>query len=354
MKPFQAAIAAELIEGYKFDQPFHLYFSNIARQHKNWGSKDRKTYRNACYAFFRTGFYSKGLDLKAEIQTAMELVSSDSRSIDPNEIFPFPELISPSINFKDWACSHLNQKPAYLVIRSQFHDQVLKYLSNNSIEYEVIAGLNLIKIKADSKCDEIINEGWAWIMDRASAEATDALNIDLSSSLWDACSGAGGKALFLRNKFGDNLDITCSDKRYSVLENLEKRFRVLGFKLPLVELADLTEDFHIPKKYDTIILDVPCSGSGTWGRSPEFIRTLDPEVPVKYVKLQKDIVRHALKNLKPGGKVHYMTCSVFKAENEDNVEHFCINHGLKLIGMSYHHNEHSLTDTLFRAEFIKV
>lgn len=354
MKPFQVAIAAELIKGYKFDQPFHLYFSNIARQHKNWGSKDRKTYRNACYAFFRTGFYSKGLDLMTEIQAAMELVSAENTSIDPIEIFPFPELVSSKINFNLWAASHLYQKPAYLVFRPMFKDQVLNHLSSNAIEYELINGLNLIKIKADSKCDEIVNEGWAWIMDRASAEATEAIDLNQSSSLWDACSGAGGKALYLRNKFGDKLALTCSDKRYSVLENLEKRFRQMGFKLPLVELADLTEDFHIPKQYDSLLLDVPCSGSGTWGRSPEFIRTFNLEVPNQYAKLQKDIVRHALKNLKSGGKFYYMTCSVFKAENEENVEHFCLNHGLKLVEMSYHHNEYTLTDTLFRAEFDKI
>ncbi|HEY1046261.1 MAG TPA: hypothetical protein VGF79_07470 [Bacteroidia bacterium] len=354
MKAFQAAIAAELIAGYKFDQPFHLYFTNIARQHKNWGSKDRKTYRNACYAFFRTGFFSKGLNLESEIQSALELVSMDAKSIEPIEIFPYPELISNKINFNDWAISHLTQKPAYLVTKPDTKDLVLTHLSNNAIDYELIDGLNLVKVKADSKCDVIVDSGWAWIMDRASAEATDALLVDTSSSIWDACSGAGGKALFLRSKFGSNLDLTCSDKRFSVLDNLEKRFRTLGFKLPMVELADLTEDFHISKKYDSILLDVPCTGSGTWGRSPEFIRTFDLETPQKYAKLQKDIVRHALKNLKPGGKVHYMTCSVFKAENEENVEHFCLNHGLKLIQMSYHHNGHLLTDTLFRAEFIKV
>lgn len=352
MKPFQSAIVCDLIASYKREQAFHNYFASVAKQHRNWGSKDRKTYRNACYAYFRLGFAKSDLNIPERLEFAMNQIGNDFEDIKPEDIFPFKEFISEEIEFEKWAISHLKQKPIYLILRKGFEEFCHTYLKQKEISFEDL-GNNCLRLPHDSKCDELTDAGKAWVMDWASAQAADAIEIGEKETVWDACAGAGGKSLYIRQKFGNQLNLTCSDKRFSILENLKSRFLKLNYQLPSIELTDLIEPFQLPNKYDVIILDVPCSGSGTWGRTPENLTGFDVEMPDRYAKIQKKIVSNALRNLKPGGRMYYLTCSVFKKENEENTEHFKINHGLNVLKSSYIHGEFDQTDTLYLSEFLK-
>lgn len=355
LKPFQIAIAADLIRGYQFDQAFHLYFNQQARLNKNWGSKDRKLYRNLCYAFFRTGFKYPGKDLNQELEQAYHLIQSQNpeKELNSVELFPYKDLVSPSINFDEWSFSHLFQKPMYLMCRSNHLEDVKRELNEHSMDFVEIE-TDLLQLPADSKCDFITEKGWAWIQDHASTLACDGIEIGSGQALWDACSGAGGKAIYLSNRFNSNFELTCSDMRYSILQNLKERFLRLGLPLPKIELADLNEVFHISNKFDKILLDVPCSGSGTWGRSPENLRGFTETMPLRYSKIQRTIVKNALNNAKMGAEIVYMTCSVFAEENEQNVSYFERELGLKLLRQSYHFSNHKLSDTLFSAVFVNA
>jgi 16S rRNA (cytosine967-C5)-methyltransferase len=354
LKPFQIAIAADLIRHYQFDQAFHLYFNQQARLNKNWGSKDRKLYRNLCYAFFRTGFKFPGKDLPKELEQAYAMVYGDvlENEINALEIFPYQSAISPSINFDKWSKSHLYQKPMFLVCRTNKIEDVRKSLTEQSMAFAEIQP-GLLQLPADSKCDFITEKGWAWIQDAASAMACDVIEIEAGQTVWDACCGAGGKSIYLSNRWNSNFELTCSDMRYSILQNLKERFINLGLKLPKIELADLNEVFHISNKFDKIILDVPCSGSGTWGRSPEHLRGFTEDLPNRYSKIQRNIVKNALKNAKSGTEIYYLTCSVFVEENENNTHYFERDLGLKLLKESYHFTNHKESDTLYSAIFVK-
>lgn len=348
LKPFQLGIICDILKAYKYDQPFHHFFSALAKQHKNWGSKDRKTYRNACYAFFRTGFLSQGKDLPEMVLKAIELQEENPSDADIQAIFPFKEFVSDHINYSSWVSSHLKQKPVYLIFRKNYEADCIAYLQQNNIPFEVENNYCL-RLPPDSKCDALTEHGLAWIMDISSAQATDAINLNNHEMVWDACSGAGGKSIFLSQKYEDQISLTCSDKRLTILENLKARFIKLGLDLPKVELIDLTEPSHLSVKYDSIILDVPCSGSGTWGRTPEQIQSFDPEMPLRFAKIQRKIVSNALKNLKPGGKLFYLTCSVFSEENENTIKHIEVNHHFKCLKSNYFYGDHQLSDTLYFA-----
>lgn len=348
LKPFQLGIICDILSAYKYDQPFHHYFSGLAKLHRNWGSKDRKTYRNACYAFFRTGFLSQGKELPEMVQEALRLQDESPTQADIQAIFPFKEYVSEQIDFDKWVSSHLKQKPVYLIIRQDYTKDCQAFLQQNNIPFE-IENDYCLRLPPDSKCDALTDHGLAWIMDKSSAEATNAIALNKNEFVWDACSGAGGKSLFLSQKYQDNILLTCSDKRFTVLENLKARFLKLGLDLPKVELIDLMEPSHLSVKYDSIILDVPCSGSGTWGRTPEQIRSFEPGTPERYATIQRKIVSNAIKNLKPGGKLFYLTCSVFSEENENTVKHIEVNHHFKCLESQYFHGDFSLTDTLFFA-----
>ena len=118
--------------------------------------------------------------------------------------------------------------------------------------------------------------------------------------------------------FRSKIQITVSDVRESILANLKKRFKDAGIKKYNAFTGDMTKpDINLSESgFDLAICDVPCSGSGTWGRTPEQLYYFDAKKITRYAALQQRIVSNAVKQLKPGGHLLYITCSVFKKENE--------------------------------------
>jgi 16S rRNA (cytosine967-C5)-methyltransferase len=105
--------------------------------------------------------------------------------------------------------------------------------------------------------------------------------------------------------------------------------------------------------YDLIIADVPCSGSGTWGRTPEWLRFFDTTAIDTYSELQKKIVTHAIPHLVERGYFLYITCSVFRKENEEVVEFIQANTALELVKTAVLKGYHRKADTMFAALFRK-
>ena len=149
-----------------------------------------------------------------------------------------------------------------------------------------------------------------------------------------------------------NVHLTVSDVRESILINLHKRFAKAGIKNYDCFVGDVSSpNFSIQKKFDLVICDAPCSGSGTWSRTPEQLYFFKKEKIGNYASLQKKIVSNAVKALKKNGCFLYITCSVFKKENEEVVEFIKSNHSLQLIEMRYLKGYDQKADTLFAALF---
>ncbi len=293
------------------------------------------------------------IDLQSKIKKSISIEDGSIEFPKADEIFPYKSEVSPLLDFDAWVKGMQFQKPLYLVLRRGSEPLVLNFLKQNQIPYEQVTEFSL-KLEADSKCNHLLEHGWAWTMDFASQKVADSVELEEDDSIWDACSGAGGKSIYISNKFIKPFQLTCSDKRFTILENLRTRFKTLGLKAPQIELCDLLEPFQLKTKYDKIILDVPCSGSGTWGRSPENILGFEVSKIDYFSKLQSKIAGNALRNLKTDGKLYYMTCSVFTSENEKNVEFLIKNHGLKLDSMQYSFASNNESDILFIAILTKV
>ncbi|MES2617237.1 MAG: hypothetical protein V4613_05125 [Bacteroidota bacterium] len=351
LKPFQLGIAAQLIQNYKGDQPFSSYFAAQCKLHRNWGSRDRKIYRQACYTYFRLGYAASGASIESILQFSGQEVDAILEQIPLADIFPHKQYLSTLINSDEWMKHLLFQHPVYIAPRENRINAITDYLNQSQIPFEKID--KAIKVKSDTNCKEIIDNGMGWIMDISSQRAADSIEIAPNSQVWDCCSGAGGKSLYLSNKFKSQLYLTCSDKRFTILQNLKERFKLYGIHEPAIELCDLTSPFQLDKKFDIILADVPCSGSGTWGRTPENITGTPLHKIGFYAELQKNIVRNALKNLKPGGRLYYVTCSVFSDENEANAHYFTENFSVILKQQKYYHDSANTSDWLFVAELEK-
>ena len=157
-----------------------------------------------------------------------------------------------------------------------------------------------------------------------------------------------------------NIELTVSDIRESILFNLNKRFAKAGLKNYKSFVIDLTDSNlesqtsqkgSIGKNFDLIVCDAPCTGSGTWSRTPEQLYFFDDKKIGEYSAIQKKIVSTIIPRLKRGGWLLYITCSVFKKENEEVAEFIGSNPGIELIKMELLKGYAKKADTMFAALF---
>jgi 16S rRNA (cytosine967-C5)-methyltransferase len=146
------------------------------------------------------------------------------------------------------------------------------------------------------------------------------------------------------------------------LENLKERFHKAGIKKYRSCVADLSIPAsaanpiakiisHQP--FDLILCDAPCTGSGTWGRTPESLYFFSQDKIAEYAALQRKIISNTVTQLKKGGYFLYSTCSVFTAENEANVDFIQEQLQFTLIRQELFTGYAQQADTLFAALFKK-
>jgi 16S rRNA (cytosine967-C5)-methyltransferase len=171
--------------------------------------------------------------------------------------------------------------------------------------------------------------------------------------VWDACAASGGKSILAKDILGE-IQLTVSDIRASIIANLKKRFDEAGIKRYQSFVADISKPAIIPQKFDFVICDAPCTGSGTWARTPEQLYFFKEAKVNEFVSLQKNIATNAVNYLKKEGYFLYITCSVFKQENEEIVDYLLAASNLKLVEKRYFEGFEMKADTMFAALLKKV
>ena len=130
----------------------------------------------------------------------------------------------------------------------------------------------------------------------------------------DMAAGAGGKSLALAALSNNEAEIIASDIRTGALEQLQLRARRAGARIEVQPEPRGT--------FDAVLLDAPCSGSGTWRRQPELRWKLTPKILAQRIALQDELLDRAATLVKPGGRLIYATCSILPCENQDRVAAF--------------------------------
>ena len=139
---------------------------------------------------------------------------------------------------------------------------------------------------------------------------------------WDACAGGGGKTLHLAWLMQGKGSVMASDIRLHKLDELKLRARRAQF--PNIRCKEW-KGKEMPKwgaRFDGVLVDTPCSCSGTWRRNPDARWNSHPDELPEFTRLQKQLLDNAAAAVKPGGTLVYSTCSMFRAENQDIVEAF--------------------------------
>jgi 16S rRNA (cytosine967-C5)-methyltransferase len=348
--------AVTVINEYTGEEPLANYLKKFFGSNKKYGSKDRKQISHLCYCYYRATRVFTDMPVEEKVLAALFLCSNvpneilnelkpgwnekallnveekiselslDYSPFSIHQLFPFTDDLSEGIDADAFAKSFLIQPDLFLRIRPGYKEAVLKKLKVSGLKFNVI-GESCIALPNNTKIDGVVEiDKEAVVQDYSSQRVGEMLQTVRRGpsdrvSVWDCCAASGGKSILAKDVLGD-IDLTVSDIRESILANLKTRFTEAGIKNYHSFITDLssvicqlpTVNFHL------IIADVPCTGSGTWSRTPEQLYFFNHQTIEQFNHLQKKIVSNAVGKLKPGGHLLYITCSVFMKENEEVVE----------------------------------
>ena len=384
----QLRYAVQIIHDYSGDIPLHAWLKNFFRDHPQMGSNDRKQVSALVYSYYRLGHALRNIRLeerlfignflvsksdnpilsyfkpewgplmKESLQKKLDYLLSHGIFIHLNEIFPWKEEISPSIEYDSFCKSFLVQPDLFIRIRQGYEELVKSKLSGHKISFEAMRG-SALRLSNSSPVDKILDlDKEAVIQDYSSQRAGDFLpdpeNFRGGAKAWDCCAASGGKSILLHDLI-PGISITVSDIRKSILINLEKRFARAGIKKYKSFTADLRKPLpnihQLKNPFDVVLLDAPCSGSGTWSRNPDELYFFDPKEIRYFRNLQEQIFSRVIVKIKPKGYFVYITCSVFHEENEGMVQYILENSALQLIQSNLVKGYMDKADTLFVASF---
>lgn len=170
--------------------------------------------------------------------------------------------------------------------------------------------------------------GWIEIQDWASQQISRAVAARPGDLVWDACAGAGGKTLAIASQLQNQGAVIATDTRAHALESLRVRAKRAGWFNIRRFTADATAPLRWPKEaaqrggFDRVLVDAPCSASGTWRRNPDARWRLHPNTLAELVALQQQLLQQCARAVRPGGQLIYATCSWLEAENEAPISQF--------------------------------
>ncbi|MBO9562328.1 MAG: Fmu (Sun) domain-containing protein [Niastella sp.] len=384
--------AVQILSQYQGQQPFGIFIKDFFRQDKKYGSRDRKGISHLCYCYFRLGKALPDMAVAERVVTGLFLCSagpndmlgqlkpewneqaglsieekcsvlsgSSSEQYSMLSVFPWKDELSAGIDHAAFSNSFLVQPLLFLRVRPGKLSVVTRKLEGAGISFTVPVADSLA-LPNSSKVDEVIvlNKE-AVIQDLSSQRVGELLRIVPAAgvgagkqqpklTVWDCCAASGGKSILAWDVLG-GIDLTVSDIRESIIANLKKRFAEAGISPYQSFVADLSKPrATLPAlSPDLIVADVPCSGSGTWSRTPEQLFYFDEAAILRYSELQKKIVGRVQEQLRAGGHLLYITCSVFREENEGVVAFLQQQYSLEVVKMELLKGYDQQADTMFAA-----
>lgn len=376
LKTFQ-----RILDEYPAETPLSKFLPGFYRLNKQMGSTDRRIAGRLIYNYFRLGralpdvpsderlFISEFLcntqlnsflqHFKPEwaacigfgIDEKIAMVKSIYPDFKLDDVFPWTSQLSAGINKQAFLRSFFVQPDLFIRVKKAFETQVKVALASAQIVFKD-EGNGCFSLPNGTRLETVLpNSNWYEVQDYSSQQTAKYFKPNKWDYWWDACAASGGKSLLLYG-LEPTVKLVVSDIRESILANLDERFQQAGLLKYQKKLLDLTQNNDLilhDYAFDGIILDAPCSGSGTWGRTPEMISQFDTHKIEFFQRLQKDITRNVVKHLKPGKPLIYITCSAFKAENEDMVAFMAKEFGLKLEEQTTLNGYENKADSMFVA-----
>ncbi len=363
------------------DRPVTKYLPEYFRRNKQMGSRDRRNLSNAIYSYFRLGNCLEELKIDERLFVALFLTTQNTDDfltyfrpdLAERINLPFPDKVEflqkiyPSFNFQALFPfhSHLSAgiaHDAFIAAQLVQPDLFIRTNKERAINLEHYLNESQISFEKNGNCyrlpnaTKLNNADYLYdVQDQSSQYTANYFQPKPNEQWWDCCAASGGKSLLL-HELEPTVTILASDNRASILQNLEIRFQQAGIRNFRRREIDLLAEINAFEKesFDGIILDAPCSGSGTWARTPEMLIQFKEDKIAYFMNLQRTIAENAIQFLKVGQPLIYITCSVFKEENEEAIAYFLANLPVKLEKMELIKGYEQKADTMFVARLIKL
>lgn len=370
--------AAQILQDYSGEQPFASFLKKYFGLHKKHGSRDRKQIAHLCYCYFRLGKAIRDRPVEERILLGLFFCSTqpnevleklrpewnESTGLDDaekqraagveflfDEMMPWAGRMSDTLDTASYCRSFFIQPDLFIRLRPGKEQNVIGKLEKAGLSFRSVSA-TCLALPINTRIGEVLAlDAEVVVQDHNSQRVGEFFPVmSPDASAWDCCAASGGKSIMLHDRY-PQVDLWVSDIRESIIANLRKRFREAGITRYKSFVADLSRSGvsqRMPPT-DLVIADLPCTGSGTWGRTPEQLFYFEERKIGEYADLQKKIIAQALAFLKPGGHLLYITCSVFSQENEDVVAFMRERFPLNLIRQELLQGYRIKADTLFAA-----
>lgn len=331
--------------------PLDLFIMDYCRFHKALGAKDRKVIVDTIYGMIRwrglidhllgdDPTWEKRFEL---FQTFDPLEYGKDVSIPLHVRCSFPKALFDLIvdshgEEQAFQLALISNTPAPTTIRvnglKSSRDEII---AKWAPLYDIVAcshapyGITFHR-KINFRALDEFRDGLFEIQDEGSQLVADLIRAKPGETVLDFCAGSGGKTLALAVPMANKGQIYLHDIRSHALLEARRRLRRAG-----IQNAQIIEDKspHLSKlkrHCDWVLVDAPCSGTGTLRRNPDMKWRFQAEWVTRLQGQQRTIFERALSYLKPSGRIVYATCSLLSAENEIQTAHFCHTYGLVVEG----------------------
>lgn len=322
----KVAAAEVLAEVQKNPQPASEILNAYTRSRRYIGSKDRRALADSVWGVLRAWARLEYACPKASLADKIEAFLADN--------YPHsdaPEWVQWEV--PEWLISHIETpeielpallQPAPIVLRAVgTRDKIQKSLAAEGIETTPteLSPLGLILQKRcnlnESRC---YKTGLIEVQDEGSQLVALETGIKAGETVLDYCAGAGGKSLAFAQMMNQKGTIVAHDVSRRSLDELEKRAARAGVKNIKTALSLKPTDY--PTGFSHVVVDAPCSGTGTWRRCPDARWKLTPQLLADVVQKQRLILDEAKDFVAQDGFLSYMTCSLTRDENGNQVARF--------------------------------
>ena len=210
-------------------------------------------------------------------------------------------------------------------------DKVLKALERNAAVASTIArqGIRIPAGEGPSRlpnvtADLAFQKGWFEVQDEGSQIVADLVVPQEGEQVLDFCAGGGGKTLAMAAAMNNKGQVHAYDTDRKRLAPIIERLKRAGTRNVQVH-ESLSSLSPLKERFDRVLVDAPCTGTGTWRRRPDTKWRLTEKNLEERLTQQQEALANASAFVRPGGFLMYVTCSILPQENEEQVAAFCAN-----------------------------
>jgi len=347
-RPFKEHHLIQVLNEFEEVQiPLDAFLSKYLRRNKAVGSKDRKYIADSAYAMTRwrgrLDDGEKNPSWEKRFERFQNFSYNKDPTLEPHVEVSFPKWYYNQIvkNYGEKAkeiCLISNQQaPTTIRVNTLLirRDRLLKKWDETysiSPTKESPNGI-LFHKKINFFATTEFKAGYFEVQDEGSQMVSFLVDANPGEKILDYCAGSGGKTLAFAPSMKETGQIYLHDIREYALLEAKKRLRRAGIQNAQILTPSSRQKNNLIGKMDKLLLDVPCSGSGTLRRNPDMKWRFRKENLENLITEQRKIFEESLKFVKKGGKIFYATCSLFKDENELQIDYFTDNFPVKLVRM---------------------